>query len=151
MSCNAIKDLLKNAITDMRKDGKIDTTVETSVSTFIDDITLTDFLEVEYSSFDQTNSVNITFDDTARTAQTAVGSELITLALGLNDIKVKGLKLKAANEDVSWLLSKDGTNFFSVNSYSLDESISSSEDLFVKITTDEIIDIKLRKERFSYF
>jgi len=126
--CTAQKDLLKNAIEDMRKNGKIDTTVESSMESFIDDITSTDFYEVAYSEFDQTSSVNIVFADASRTAtySTAGTDELITSAISLATSKIKGLKLKGSDENVDWQLSLDGTNFFNVDSYNIDEAVTTT-------------------------
>ena len=140
MTCTATKNLIKFAITELRKDGKIDTTTETSLESFVDDITLTDFLEVTYSDFDQVNSTNISFADAGRTATTAASSTLLTDALGLSDVKIKALKLKSdLEDDITWSISKDGTNYFTVSSYNLNENITSSEDLYVKVATDETI------------
>jgi hypothetical protein len=123
------KQLLKDAIEFIRRDGHISDTLASDANSYIDEITEEYYLEVNYSDFDQATSVNSVFDDANRqtTYSLAGTDELITNTISLLDIKLKGIKLKATEQDVQIQLSTDdGVTYFNIDSYDICESINSA-------------------------
>jgi len=144
MSCDsATKQIIKNAVSEYYRLNHINLTTKTALDTYVDSLSRNEFLEVLYSDFDQTASdTEITFNDAARTATNAEGApfSIITSEIDISDCTVKGFKLNAATtEDVSWLISTDGTNFYSVTGVNMNEQISSTQTLYVQILTPDNI------------
>ena len=140
MSDTVSKQILKNAIEDFYRTNKINSTTKSILDTYVDAINRKSYHSVGYSNFDQASSdAEITFDDVARNATNAEGVDksVVTSAISLSDITVKGLKLSAnTTEDVEWFLSADGANWISVTGKDMCEVMSGSV-VYVKVTSPD--------------
>lgn len=135
-----LNSLLKWAVSDLRQNGKIDTTTETSLENYIDDINNENYDVLGYSEFDQTNSTDWTFDDVARTATYSSGGDV---TIQTNSTDYSNCKLKAIIVDtnaavVSYQISTDGTNFFAVDYFESNETLSSTT-IFQITSSDAVI------------
>ena len=137
--CEVAKQMLKDAVENNYRMNRINSTTKSDLDDFIDSISREQFYEVAYSEFDQTESdAEVVFSDSYRTATNSEGVDksIVTSAISIPDCKIKALKLKASTtEDVQFLLSTDGTNFFNVNSFDINEIITSS--VYIKVTTPD--------------
>jgi hypothetical protein len=134
------KELLKNGVQIMKAENRISSDLLTEAEEFIDSISKNDFLEVKFSDFDQASSeAEWSFDDAKRTATNASGvdKELITSALSISNAIIKAIKIKATTEDVTFLISKDGTTFFEVDGMDINESIASDDTFKLKIKSGD--------------
>lgn len=138
---SATKQIIKNAVSEYYRLNHINSTTKTSLDSYIDSVSRSQIEEVLYADLDQTESdVEITFNDAARTATNASGTDksIVTNEIEISDCVVKALKINAATtEDVSWLLSKDGIDFYSVTGVNMCEKILSTESVWVKVTTPD--------------
>jgi hypothetical protein len=88
------KELLKDGITELYIRNKISEDLKTEIDTYIDDLSMYNLYELKYSEFNKTDSENVTFSDTARTATLESGTALLlTNEIALANIKLKSLKL----------------------------------------------------------
>jgi hypothetical protein len=136
------KQLLKDGIEELNNRGYISAETQTDMNTYIDNLSEYNVYEVNYSGFNETGSTNITFDLVSRTAlvEDTDGSVLISKVINLTNIRIKALKIKSDKEDVLWFISTDGTNYYSVDSFNIDELVTST--FYVKVTTDVVSSIK---------
>lgn len=122
------KTLLKLGITELRNQGKINTALDTAADSYIDNITDENYAVLGYDIFDQATSTDWTYDDGARTA-TYSGGGSVTLQTSSSDYS--NCKLKAIIVDSNALVtqyevSTDGTNFFVVDFFESNETLSST-------------------------
>ena len=138
------KDLLKNAIDDMKTRGHISADLKTSTDSYIDGLSDNSFEDILYSDFDQSSSVNSVFNDSLRTVtySGAGTDELISNTISLSNVNVKGIQIKGTDMNEVIQISKDGTNFFTVAAHDICEYISSSDTFKIKILVDGVNTIK---------
>jgi hypothetical protein len=136
--------LLKTAIADMKTRGHIDADLKTATDTYIDTLTDNSFEEVAYSGFDQASSVNSVFSDTLRTVtySGAGTDELITDAIDISNVRVKGVQIKGTDMNEVIQISKDGTNFSTVDASDICEYIDSTDTFKIKLLVDGANTIK---------
>jgi len=130
MNSNGVgKQLLKDGINELYDRSKISSTLKDDAEEYIDDLNEEGFYNLKYSEFNQDDSENVTFDDANREVTWDSGSaKLYTNAIELSNIKIKALKLKGSDENVTWKLSTTGTTSSYMgleSSYDLDEEITS--------------------------
>jgi len=137
MSIN--KELLKLGIYELRQSGKINTDLDTAADSYIDDITDDNYDVLGYSSFDQDNSTDWTFDDTARTATNSSGGvvSLQTSSQDYSNCKLKAIIVDSNALVSSFEISTDGTNFFTVDFFETNELLSSTT--IFKINSNDAI------------
>ena len=133
------KTLLKLGITELRNQGKIDTALDTAADSYIDNITDENYTVLGYDSIDQANSSDFSFDDGARTATYSGGG---SATLQTNSLSYVNCKLKAIIIDSNALvtqyeISTDGTNFFTVDFFESNETLSATTK--IKITSGDAV------------
>jgi hypothetical protein len=119
------KSVLKDAMLELKTRDKISQTTYNDMLLFIDSLTKTNMQEVKYINFNKVSSENITFTDSTRTATWSTGTaELITNKIDLANITLKSLKLKGTDKNISWEISFNGSDYYGINSYDLNEVIT---------------------------
>lgn len=149
MSIALYNEVLKQGVNDLYTKAKITLASKTMLNTFIDENLETNFIEISYSSFNQTDSTGIVFDDEARTGTTtnSVPTELITNVITIPSgvvldsimLKLSGVDFKTLVEDLTILMSYDGITYFSIPSYDIKETISyatTQTGVYLKFTWD---------------
>lgn len=139
------KQALKNANYYLYRDGHQTLEMKEKIDDYIDSLSDDHYVVVPYSSFNQGSSTDWVFDDSKRTATNSTGGNLtlITSAItGLTDTVIKGILIKAVDQDVTIKISKDdGVNFYEINYYNCNEFISEDDTLLFSITSgDNVIE-----------
>ena len=136
--------ILKDCVEAQKNRGHINSTTKTQLDTFIGTISDDKFLEIEYTDFDQTNSVNSVFDDTLRTiTYSGAGTDsLLTDTISLSDVDIKAIQIRGTDQNEVVQISKDGTNYFTVTGYEANVYISSSDTFKIKIQVNGTNTIK---------
>ena len=138
------KQILKNCVYDQKVRGFITNDTKTELDTYIDSLSDNSFYEVEYSEFDQDNSVNSVFTDATRTVtySGAGTDELLTDTISLSNVNIKGIQIKGSDMNDIVQITKDGTNFVTIDAFNICEYISSTDTLKIKILVDGANTIK---------
>lgn len=135
------KEILKDGIKELRDRNKISQDVKEAMDTYIDNISLTNVYKTQYSEFNQTDSMDVIFSDTQRSVTYTVSSDvgvILTNKISLSNILLTDLKLLGVNEEVTWSISYNGTTWYQVNSYNINERIDSAKDgFYLKIETTQ--------------
>lgn len=136
------KKLLEQGIDELYSRNKIDSNVKTEIESYITNITDKNVYEVAYSEFNQTDSTGVTFDDVAREVDYNSGSaELITNAIVITNIRIDSIKLKGSDENVTYQMSTDGTNWFNIDSFDINEEVITAS-FYLKVKFSSINTIK---------
>lgn len=130
---------LKNAIYYLQRDGHISLDFKESLDDYVDSINDNKYSKIDYSQFDQGSSSDYTFDDEARTATNSTGgtANLLTNTLNIGNAIVKSFKVEATTEDVTIQITKDGTNYYDVDSYNCNETITTTDTFKVRIKSPD--------------
>jgi len=133
--------LLKLGITKMRESGAIDIATETAAEAFIDDISKNTYSILGYDSFDQAASVDFTYTDTTRTAtnSSAGDATLATSYQSLADCILRGILVDTSDAISLYEISTDGTNYFSVDNFNSNETLTSTTKFRVTLADSSIV------------
>lgn len=140
-------DLLKYGIERLFNNNLITDNMKTNADSYIDSVTDENYSIIGYINFDKTNSLNFTFNDSGREAETSsTPAELVTNSINLSNIEIKALKVDADDEDVTYQFSTDGTTWYDLASNGLSEEISGAFYLKIKCSVTN----KIRKIYILY-
>lgn len=133
---NVSRQLLKDGVNELYDRSKISSTLKTEAEDYIDELSDDHFEVIDYIDFNQDDSVGCTFTDASKSV-TYGGSgeaELLTNSINIGSATIRTLKLKATNENVTWQISSNGTTWYNIDSYNLDESVTAAFYLKVKFS-----------------
>ena len=78
MNCSVATQLLKDGLIELNDRRKISNALKTEADAYLDGLSSLDVREIEYSEFNQTDSVGFTFDNGTRSASNVGAGELLT-------------------------------------------------------------------------
>jgi hypothetical protein len=130
-------EILKMGNLELYNRNKISLELKNDTDDYIDLLTLNNILELTYDDFNQIDSENVIFDDSARTITLDTGTAiLLTNKLDLVNVKLLALKLKGSDENVIWKIGTNGTSYHVVDSSNINENISNG--VYVRIEFSDI-------------
>ena len=126
-------DLLKDGMTELYDRRKISSDVKKSMDEYINSISTTNVLEIKYSDYNQLDSKNVIFNDNTRSVSYDTGnSELLTNKINLASVELEALKIQATDENIQFQISHNGTTWYNINSYNINEVIE-EDGFYLKI------------------
>ena len=121
----------------MLSKSKINEATKVELDSLIENLTLKSYKKILYVDFDQTNSVNIVFDDLKRTAsnETTTPAVLQTGLLNIGAGTLKAVQVSANFKDiVDFEISHDGVNWIEIKRNEIEEAIP-QEGFYLRIKT----------------
>lgn len=135
------KDLLIQGSKELYDRSKISLEVKTAVENYLDTLSTQFYKTIEYSDFNQDDSVGCTFTDNLKTVTWDSGTaELLTNKISISPSTLKTIKLKSTDQNVTFQISYNGTKFYNINDYDISENISS--DFYLKVLFTQTNTIK---------
>ena len=117
------KSILKMLVEKGRVAQHIDTTTKTELDTLIDNISRKQYLTLEYSDFDQSESTDITFDDLNRTiTASSDDAELVTDEISLSDIEIRSLHVNSTGTTINQITT-DNSVFYVIPEFDINDTI----------------------------
>ena len=135
------KSLLNYAVSDLRAKGKIDVDTETSLETYIGNISKQTYSILGYSEFDQVTSTDWTYTDASRIATNSSGdaATLATNSQSLTNCTLKGILVDTNNAITLFEISIDGTTFFSVDQFNSNEDLSATTKFRITMANGSVV------------